>query len=321
MAGNQGQDLLGRLRDLVSKNHIEPYHAIDPTNNKLPEGTIVCIVGASRGIGKHFRLHCKLINANVDRMTGAGIARAYAKAGASGLVLASRGTSGLETTAKECQELSSNLKCEIVACDITEASSVAALASKVKSTFGRLDITVVNSGYSGPVVLKLSDVDPETFKQAIDVNYVGTFHCAKYLIPLLLASPNGLKNFIATSSAAALIVSGPIANAQYCVSKAAQLKLMEHVHEEYHGEGLRSYAVHPGAVKTEMANTAPQEFLAYLVDHPDLCGCFCTWLSRGGEDRMWLCGRLLSAKWDVEELEGKRKVVVEGNLLKPTLSL
>lgn len=249
------------------------------------------------------------------------MARAYAKAGASGLVLASRRTSGLESTAKECQELSASLKCETVACDITDSNSVAALAEKIKSAFGRLDIVVVNSGFSGPVVLKLSNTDPETFKQAIDVNYVGTFHCAKYFIPLLLASPNGLKNFIAVSSMASLIIRGPIANAQYCVSKMAQLKLMEHVHEEYHAEGLRSYAVHPGAVKTEMAETAPEEFMAWLVDSPDLCGSFCTWLSDGGQEREWLCGRLLNAKWDVEKLEAKREEIVKENLLKVTLSV
>lgn len=237
-------------------------------------------------------------------------------------MLASRRTSGLQATAKECQALHSKINCETVSCDIASSASVAALADHIKSTFGRLDIVIVNSGYSGPVVLKLEDTDPETFQNAINVNYVGTFHCAKYLNPLLLSSPDGLKNFIAVSSLASLIVRGPIANAQYCVSKLAQLKLMEHVHEEYHSQGLKAYSVHPGAVETEMAReSAPEEFLPFLRDSEDLCGAFCTWLSKGGEGRDWLAGRLLNGKWDVGELERRREEVVRGNLLKVGLSL
>lgn len=50
----------------------------------------------------------------------------------------------------------------------------------------------------------------------------------------------------------ALLVRGPITNPKYCVSKLAQMRLLEMIHEQYHGEGLASYALHPGAVETEM---------------------------------------------------------------------
>lgn len=50
----------------------------------------------------------------------------------------------------------------------------------------------------------------------------------------------------------ALIIRGAIANAKYCVSKLAQMRLLEMIHEQYHSEGLASYALHPGAVDTEM---------------------------------------------------------------------
>jgi hypothetical protein len=51
-----------------------------------------------------------------------------------------------------------------------------------------------------------------------------------------------------------------------------------------------------------------------LTDSVGLCGAFCVWLSQ--EKRMWLNGRLLSAKWDVEELLEKKDSVVEQDLLK-----
>ena len=291
------------LSTFTETSHAEIHPSIDPTLLPLPQPFVVCVVGASRGIG-------------------AGVAHAYTKAAATGLVLASRRVSGLEETASACKEMNPEIDVEIVECDITSAASVATLAEKTKARFGRLDVVVVNSGLSGPVVLKLTDTDPATFQQTIDVNYVGLFHCAKFLIPILLESENGAKNFITVSSFASLIVRGPIANAQYCVSKLAQLKLMEHVHEQYREEGLLSWSVHPGAVDSEMAReSCPEVFRPYLTDSPELCGAFCTWLTKKGSDCDWLCGRLLSAKYDVEQLEARKEEIVESDLLKLKMSL
>nr|POF01118.1 short chain dehydrogenase andi [Quercus suber] len=319
------------LNSFVPTLHSAPYAAIDPSTAALPSPFTVCIVGASRGIG-------------------AGLATAYAHAGASGLILASRRRSGLEATARACRAINAGLQIEIVECDITSAESVEALAARVAAAFPArgLDVVAVNSGFSGPVVLDVVATDPATFAQASHVNYLGTFLCAKFLIPLLLApgprpagrAPEAAAGeprctaFVAVSSLAALVVRGPIANAQYCVSKLAQLKLLEHLHEQYgatgsgrvsssseaegeHGKPLLNvFAVHPGAVASEMAlETAPREFLEHLTESPELCGAFCVWLTKG-KGKRWLSGRLVSALWDVEELEGRRAEVEKRDLLK-----
>lgn len=295
-----GTDSLGTF---TTTAHSEVYSTIDPTSFSLPRSTVVCIVGASRGIG-------------------AGVAEAYAKAHATGLVLASRRISGLESTAAACKKINPDIEIEVVECDITSAASVSGLADKTRARFGRLDVVVVNSGLSGNVELTLTETNPTTFQQTVDVNYVGLFHCAKFLIPHLLETQGGAKNFITVSSFAALIVRGPIANAQYCVSKLAQLKLMEHMHEQYRNQDLLSWSVHPGAVNSEMAaETTPEVFKPYLTDSPDLCGAFCTWLTGSGKDKEWLCGRLVSAKYDVIELEERKSEVLSKDLLKLRMSL
>ena len=186
MATNWG---LGGLATFVPTSHANVYPAIDPASVKVPQHSVVCVVGASRGIG-------------------AGIARGYAKASATSLELASRRTSGLEATAASCKQLNPNVEIEIVECDITSASSVSELAKRIKAQFGRLDVVVVNSGVSGPVIPKLTDTDPATFQHAINVNYTGLFLSAKYLLPILLGTQDGAKNFITVSSFAALIVRG-----------------------------------------------------------------------------------------------------------------
>ena len=50
----------------------------------------------------------------------------------------------------------------------------------------------------------------------------------------------------------ALIIRGIVCNPKYCISKVAQMRLLEMLHEQYSGEGLATYALHPGAVQTEM---------------------------------------------------------------------
>lgn len=287
----------------TSTTHSDIYPAIDPTQTQLPAHSVVCILGASRGIGS-------------------GLATSYAKAGVGSLILASRRTSGLEETSTACRAINPSCTVEVIQADITSADSVSALADKVKSQFGCLDVLAINSGYSGPCIVNITDVDPATARQASEVNYLGTFFAAKYFVPLLLSTADGAKEFMVVSSLASLIVRGPIANAQYCVSKMAQLKLMEHIHEEYSGQGLSAYSVHPGAVATEQAlDTAPEMFKEHLTDSPELCGAFCVWLTAGGDKRRWLSGRLLNAKWDVTELKRKEEEVVSKDLLKIRLTI
>lgn len=112
------------------KVHHDIHAAIDPTKVKLRQPYVVCIVGASRGIG-------------------AGVAHAYAHAGASGIVLASRRVSGLEQTAADCKKINPEINAEIVPCDITSDSDVQDLARKTEAKFGRLDVLVV-----GPLCLR-----------------------------------------------------------------------------------------------------------------------------------------------------------------------
>lgn len=292
----------------VPTKHSNPYPEIDPKLTSFPRPYVVCIVGASRGIG-------------------AEIAKAYAVAGASGVILSSRNVSSLNEVATQCRQIYRDVKVEVVSCDITSNEDVSALARTIEASFGRLDAVIINSGYSGPVILDVIQDDTATIKLVTEVNYLGSYYCAHYLLPLLISSPapeNCVKAFLAVGSTASFLIRGPIANTQYCISKLAQLKLVEHIHEKYKNQGLLAAAVHPGAVMSQMAaETAPKEFMQYLTDDPALCGAFMVWLTkpRKSEPLTWLGGRHLVANWDATELELRRKDIVENDLLKTRLAV
>ena len=216
---------------------------LEPSKTVLPHPFVVCVIGASSGIGEY-------------------IAYAYAEAGASGIVLSSRKIPDLHVVAQKVTSISPSIKIMVEACDIASASSVAALAEKVKSAFGRLDVLVPNSGFAGPVTLKVTEGSPDNFQQNFGVNCIGTYHAAHYFIPLLLSSTKGAKSLIVVGSFAACIKSGPIANTGYCLSKFAQSRLVEFIAEQYEREGLLAVCVHPGAVLTpSAAPNTPEVFL------------------------------------------------------------
>ena len=151
------------------------------------------------------------------------------------------------------------MKTLVVPCDITSAASVAALADKVTSEFGRLDAMIPNSGYAGPVTLKITEGEPEWFQQNFNVNTVGTYHTAHYVIPLLLHSANGAKAFIVVGSLAANLINGPIANTGYFLSKMATSRFVEYLGDQFGRQGLLAVNVHPGAVMTPMAEANTPE--------------------------------------------------------------
>lgn len=230
-------------RDFVSTLHTTPYDIIDPASVKLPSKFVVCIIGG-RGAA------------------GGGLARAYARAGASGLILAARTRTALEETANEVRAINPNSKVVISECDITSESAVESLAETARAEFdGHLDVVIVNSGYSGPMIPDVLQESPSDYRNAFDVNTIGVFYAAHYLLPLLLATNSAAMAFLAINSMSAPSVSGPAAHAHYCVSKAAQARLIEMINEQYSDKGLFCASVHPGGLRSDFAKTAPEWLL------------------------------------------------------------
>ena len=106
----------------------------------------------------------------------------------------------------------------------------------------RLDVLVINSDFSGPVILRVEDGDSADFQRAFDVNIQGTYLAAHYFLPLLRRAEGGAKSFIAIGSMAACIIRGPIANTGCCLSKFAQSRFAEFLAEQYGNEGLFTMA-------------------------------------------------------------------------------
>ena len=221
--------------------HSSPNTTTDPLNNKLPSPYVVCVLGASRGIG-------------------ASISKAYALAGASTIIMVARSLSALEEMTAHTRAISSSNTVMPMICDVASAESVARLAERIRKEVGRLDTVIVNAAYYGPMVTSVISGDPGDFHQVVETNVLGAYHSAHYLIPLLLDTDGGAKAFLAISSLGAWMVGGEVAHTAACVSKLAQMRLIEMVAEEFREREILAVAVHPGFVITDMSSVVDEKW-------------------------------------------------------------
>jgi NAD(P)-dependent dehydrogenase (short-subunit alcohol dehydrogenase family) len=133
-------------------------------------------------------------NVKVALVTGAGtgvgraVAIALAKAGYT-LVLAGRRKEPLDKVAGEVT--AAGAQALAVPTDVSDRAAILALFTKVKSSFGRLDVLFNNAGIGAPPV-PLEDLPYETWKKVVDTNLTGMFLCTQEAIKIMKSqTPRG----------------------------------------------------------------------------------------------------------------------------------
>ena len=123
---------------------------------------------------------------------GSGIGRAAGlglHAAGYSVVLAGSRIAELEKTAQ--QATASTARTIIVATDVANPESVAALFARTKETFGRLDLLFNNAGTGAPPV-PIENLTYEQWSAVVAVNLTGAFLCAQEAIKIMKSqNPRG----------------------------------------------------------------------------------------------------------------------------------
>jgi NAD(P)-dependent dehydrogenase (short-subunit alcohol dehydrogenase family) len=134
--------------------------------------------------------------------------------------------------------------------DVRDWTAMQKHAVDVKTAHGGADIIINNAGLT--VHGSIEEMSYEDFKLVIDVNLWGVVHGTKAFFPLLRERAAG--HIVNIASINAMV---PFArNGPYNVSKYAVYGLNETLMQELSGQSIRVTSVHPGGIKTNIANHA-----------------------------------------------------------------
>ena len=130
--------------------------------------------------------------------------------------------------------------------DLTNNNDLDNVISKTLNAFGKIDIVVNNGGvFAGFPLHETKDEDWDTI---MDTNIRSVFQLTKRVLPHMMKRKAGA--FIHISSILGLVAAPGVA--AYNVSKGALLQFNRSIAMEYGSMGIRSNAVCPGMVKTEL---------------------------------------------------------------------
>jgi NAD(P)-dependent dehydrogenase (short-subunit alcohol dehydrogenase family) len=219
---------------------------------------------------------------------GLGTAKLFAAEGAK-VTITGRNADTLKTAAAEIGHNAIG-----VVANVADVSSFEPLYTQVASTFGKIDVLVVNAGIvmMGP----LADVTEEMFDQVSDTNYKGVFFTVQKALPYL----NDGAAIIITSSA--VNEKGLSGSAVYTSSKAAERSLVRVFAADLAARKIRVNALSPGSINTPIF--AKAGYSQEMTDGMDSFFANATALKRGGTVEEMAKGFLFLASDDSSYMTG-----------------
>src|ERR1035438_5498872 len=130
--------------------------------------------------------------------------------------------------------------------DISDESVVTKAFQGVRKRWGRADVLVNNAGIS--FIAPAETVEAKAFLRVLQVNLLAPFLLAKAFGAMMLEQRSG--SIVNVASVAGLV--GIADRSAYNASKHGLIGLTRTLAAEWGGRGVRSNAVYPGWVKTEM---------------------------------------------------------------------
>lgn len=195
----------------------------------LTRESVVVITGAGSGIGR--ALAVRLARENI-----------------AGIAISDVNAEGLAETEKLIDK--SNLQMTTHLVNVADENEMREFADEVAKTHGRVTHVINNAGVA--LGGSVEDVSLGDMRWLMDINFWGVVYGTKFFLPFLEKEKSAhIVNF---SSLFGLIA--PPGQATYCASKFAVRGFTESLRHELEGTNINVSVVHPGGVKTNIANSA-----------------------------------------------------------------
>jgi 3-oxoacyl-[acyl-carrier protein] reductase len=188
---------------------------------------------------------------------GAGIARAFHKAGAT-VAISGRQVDKLEALAKELGD-----RVHVVPCDLADKAAVSKLIDDAVAKLGRLDILVNNAGLTKDNLFMVMKDDQ--WDDVIAVNLTSTFMLMRAATRHMLRSKTGFGRIINISSISGII--GNPGQGNYAASKAGMIGMTKSLAREVANRGITANCIAPGFIKTAMTDALNEKQVAEISQH------------------------------------------------------
>jgi NAD(P)-dependent dehydrogenase (short-subunit alcohol dehydrogenase family) len=176
---------------------------------------------------------------------GAGVARAFAEAGARIALLDVLDDAGEATAAALVRE---GRGARFFHCDVAREADVERAIGGAAAAFGGLDVL-----YNNAAVIaygrKIADLPAADWERTLAVNLTGPFLCAKHAIPHLRRRGGGA---IVNVSSHGAFQASPVGIADYGAAKGGLVTLTYYLASEYGADGIRANCIAPGPVPTDL---------------------------------------------------------------------
>ena len=145
-----------------------------------------------------------------------------------------------------------------VICDVTSWSEVV----RVFEQFPPIDVLVNSAGITGQTNLKSDETDPADVERVFRVNFFGSYHTSKAVLPQMIKRGYGRLLHIA-SIAGKEGTPGMIA---YSASKAAVIGMTKVQGKEVAGTGVTVNALAPAVIQTPLVDALPEQLVKSMID-------------------------------------------------------
>ena len=195
------------------------------------QGKVAWITGAGTGIGR----------AAADSLALAGMK----------VVLTGRRAEPLEAAAEAIRGRGGDVAVEQL--DVADPTKVREAGVRIADRFGRVDVLVNNAGVNRPQ-RHWRDMTEAAWYDVVDVNLNGAFYCIHAVLPGMRAQKDGLIINVASMAGKRI---GYVSGVPYTAAKHGMIAMSETINLEECHNGIRSTALSPGEVATEILDRRP----------------------------------------------------------------
>ncbi|KAJ3914675.1 short-chain dehydrogenase/reductase, partial [Lentinula edodes] len=272
--------------NVTRTHHHDTYPAISPIKPSLSQaGRAVLITGGGGGIGFE-------------------IARSFAKASASKIVIVGRRGAVLDAAAVKLREEFKGTTTEFIARqgDIGDDASISSLWDFLNSQNIFIRVLVLNAAHFYPLGPDTLKMDKRELMEGFNVNVGGNFLMTVNFVNQPLRPAGQQLNLINVSTGSIHMIPAPN-QTPYAANKSAFTALIGRIADEHPVEDIQIISYNPGALYSEgVAKVVDENILKW--DKMELPADYAVWAA--SPEASWLHGRFLWAHWDVDELKADK---------------